>query len=181
MLLSNELLPIHRSELAIESGVVNIPAKGVKKRRLIRQPLSDLALEIIKEAMADNEFTFAGRFGDAPLSRQAMSGALCGTRKTLGLCELLGMKPFTPHDLRRSAATLCEHLGLPGGDISLCLDHQSSKDENGNDWPAVTQDLYSLAFEARVARKRKVLDAWAAKLREIIAEPAKLAELPLAA
>ena len=85
MLRSNELLPIHRSELAIESGVVNIPAKGVKKRRLIRQPLSDLALEVIKEAMADNEFTFAGRFGDAPLSRQAMSGALCGTKKTLGL------------------------------------------------------------------------------------------------
>ena len=65
-------------------------------------------------------------------------------------------------------------------DISLCLDHQSSKDENGNDWPVVTQDVYSLAFEARVARKREVLDAWAAKLRRIIGEPAA-AELRLAA
>jgi hypothetical protein len=82
------------------------------------------------------------------------------------------MKPFTPHDLRRSAATMCEHLGLPGGDISLCFDHQSSKDENGNDWPAVTQDVYSLAFEARVARKRKVLDRWAIESRRIISEPA---------
>ena len=61
---------------------------------------------------------------------------------------------------------------MPGGDIALCLDHQSSKDENGNDWPVVTQDVYSLGFEARVARKREVLDAWSAKLREIIAEPA---------
>jgi integrase len=177
MLRSNELLPIHRSE--IEGGVVNIPAKRVKKRRLIRQPLSSLALEIIKESMGDNEYAFAGRFGDAPLSRQAMSGALCGTKKTRGICELLGMKPFTPHDLRRSAATACEHLRLPGGDIALCLDHQSSKDENGNDWPVVTQDVYSLGFEARVARKRAVLDAWAAKLREIIARPE--AELRLAA
>jgi hypothetical protein len=101
-----------------------------------------------------------------------MSGALCGTKKTPGICELLGMKPFTPHDLRRSAATMCEHLGLPGGDISLCFDHQSSKDENGNDWPAVTQDVYSLAFEARVARKRKVLDRWAIESRRIISEPA---------
>jgi integrase len=172
MLRSNEMLPIHKSELDIKGGVVNIPASRVKKRRLVRQPLSSLALSILEESMGNHEFAFTGRFGDAPLSRQAMSGALCGTKKTPGICELLGMKPFTPHDLRRSAATMCEHLGLPGGDISLCLDHQSSKDENGNDWPAVTQDVYSLAFEARVARKRKVLDRWAAKLREIIAEPA---------
>jgi len=60
------------------------------------------------------------------------------------------------------------HLRLPGGDTALCLDHQSSKDENGNDWPVVTHEVYSLAFEARVARKRAVLDAWAAELRRIV-------------
>lgn len=55
---------------------------------------------------------------------------------------------------------MCERLRLPGGDIALTLDNQWSKDENGNDWPVVIQDVYSLAFEARVARKREVLDAW---------------------
>jgi integrase len=165
MLRSNEMLPIRHSE-------------RVKKRRLIRQPLSDLALEILKEAVGDNEYAFTGRFGDAPLSRQAMSNSLRGSKRgrkggqvvetTPGICELLGLKPFTPHDLRRTAATMCEHLRLPGGDIALCLDHQSSKDENGNDWPVVTQEVYSLAFEARVARKRDVLDAWAAELRLIV-------------
>jgi integrase len=174
MLRSNELLPIHRSELDAKDGVVNIPARRVKKRRLIRQPLSDLAMEVLQEPMGESEFAFAGRFGDAPLSRQAMSGALWGTKKTPGICELLGMKPFTPHDLRRSAATACEHLRLPGGDIALALDHQSATDENGNEWPVVTQSVYSLGFEARVARKRVVLDAWADRLREIIAEPAEL-------
>jgi hypothetical protein len=74
---------------------------------------------------------------------------------------------------------MCERLRLPGSDISLCLDHQSNKDENGNDQPAVTQSVYSLAFEARVARKRAVLDAWAVELRRIIAGPA--VELRLAA
>ena len=64
--------------------------------------------------------------------------------------------------------TLCEYLRLPGGDIALWLDHQSSKDENGNEWPVTTQKVYSLALEARVARKREVLDAWAAELRRII-------------
>jgi integrase len=186
MLRSWEALGIERSELDFKNGVVNIPAKRVKKRRLIAQPLSDLALEIINESMGNYDFAFVGRFGDRPLCRHAMSDALRGTKhrngevRTIGICELLGMKPFVIHDLRRSAATMCEHLRLPGGDIALCLDHQSSKDENGNDWPVVTQDVYSLAFEARVARKREVLDAWAAKLREIIAGPA-VTELPLAA
>jgi hypothetical protein len=32
----------------------------------------------------------------------------------------------------------------------------------------VSQKVYSLALEARVARKREVLDAWAAELRRII-------------
>jgi integrase len=162
MLRSNEMLPIHRSEL--ENNLVNIPAEQVKKRRLIRQPLSGLALEILKEAMGNYDYAFTGRFGAAPLSRQAMSNALRGSKRgrkdgqvetSPGICALLGLKPFTPHDLRRTAATMCEHLRLPGGDIALCLDHQSSKDENGNDWPIVTQEVYSLAFEARVARKTR--------------------------
>jgi integrase len=179
MLRSNEMLPIHRSELDLVAGVVNVPMKRVKKRRLIVQPLSGLALAILKESMGNYDHAFAGRFGDAPLSRQAMSGALKGTRKTKGLCELLGLAPFTPHDLRRTAATMCERLRLPGSDISLCLDHQAKVDENGNDLPAITQDVYSLAFEARVARKREVLDAWAVELQRIIAGPA--AALRLAA
>jgi hypothetical protein len=89
------------------------------------------------------------------------------------------MKPFTPHDLRRSAATLCERMRLPGADISLCLDHQPNVDENGERPPVVTQEVYSLAFDARIARKREVLDAWAVELRRIIAGPAT--ELRLAA
>jgi len=177
MLRSNELLPIHRDELDSKNGVVNIPMKRVKKRRLLVLPLSRLAWEIIRESMGNHEYAFAGRFGDAPLSRQAMSNALKGTKrtngevKTIGICAALGIAPFCVHDLRRSAATLCERLRLPGADIALCLDHQPHTDANGERTPAITQAVYSLAFDARVARKREVLDAWAAKLREIIAEP----------
>ncbi len=73
----------------------------------------------------------------APLARQAMSGALKGTKhrngkvRTPGICELLGIAPFTPHDLRRTAATMCGRLRLPESDISLCLDHQATKGEDG--------------------------------------------------
>ena len=43
------------------------------ERYSIRQPLSELALEILKESMGNYDYAFTGRFGDAPLSRQAMS------------------------------------------------------------------------------------------------------------
>jgi integrase len=181
MLRSGEMLPIHRDELNSENGTVDIPAARVKRRRVINQPLSDLALEIIKEAMGNYEYAFTGRFGDAPLSRQAMSGALTGTKvtengkrvtRTLGICELLGLAPFTPHDLRRTAATMCGELGLSEAGISLCLDHQANKDENGKPLPAVTRRVYNRATRIMVAKKREVLDAWAIELRRIISEPA---------
>jgi integrase len=184
MLRSSEVLGIHRDELNMDNGIpsVDIPARRVKKRRVINQPLSDLALEIIKEAMGNYYYAFTGRFGDAPLSRQAMSGALTGTKKlvkgvkvtrTPGICELLGLKPFTPHDLRRTAATTCGELGLSEAGISLCLDHQANKDENGKPLPAITRKVYNLATRVRVAKKREVLDAWAIELRRIVGEPAK--------
>jgi integrase len=117
-----------------------------------------------------------------------MSGALTGTKvtkngkritRTPGICELLGLAPFTAHDLRRTAATMCGQLGLSGAGISLCLDHQANKDENGKPLPAVTRKVYNLATRIRVEKKRAVLDAWAIELRRIIGEPA--AERRLAA
>ena len=66
---------------------------------------------------------------------------------------------------------MCGELGLSEAGISLCLDHQANKDENGKPLPAITRKVYNLATRARVAKKREVLDAWAAELRRIISEP----------
>jgi integrase len=179
MLRSGELLPIHRDEMNTKEGTVDIPARRVKKRRVINQPLSDLALEIVNEAMGNYDYAFTGRFGNAPLSRQAMSGALKGTKmmkngrrvaRTPGICELLGLKPLTPHDLRRTAATMCGELGLSESSIALCLDHQANKDENGKPLPAVTRKVYNRATRIIVTKKREVLDRWAVELRRIVGE-----------
>ena len=67
---------------------------------------------------------------------------------------------------------MCGELGLSEAGISLCLDHQASKDENGKPLPPVTRKVYNLATRVRVAKKREVLDAWAIELRRIIGEPA---------
>jgi hypothetical protein len=109
-----------------------------------------------------------------------MSGALKGTKmtkngkrvaRTPGICELLGLAPFTTHDSRRTAATMCGELGLSETGISFCLDHQTSKDENGKPLPAVTRKVYNLATRIIVTKKRQVLDRWAVELRRIVGEP----------
>ena len=58
MLRSAELLGARRSELFDLGGDnprFDVPLKRVKKRRVIQQPLSDLALEIVREALEDGQ------------------------------------------------------------------------------------------------------------------------------
>ena len=142
---------------------------------MINQPLSDLALEIITEAMGNYEYAFTGRFGDAPLARKAMA-ARCAAPSKNG--------KYAPRHLRaaRPRAVHAARFAEDGGDdvraigrvgdagIALCLDH-SEQGGDGKPLPAVTREVYSLATrlseEARGARRV------AAELRRIIGEPVK--------
>jgi integrase len=178
MLRSAELLGARRSELFDLEGEharFDVPLKRVKKRRVIQQPLSDLAVEIINEALEDGkEHVFASPLGDQPMNRKVMATALRGTRvkgkvKTLGICALLGLRPFTPHDLRRTAATLAGDLGFDDAWIAKCLDHAASKKQD-EIVPTVTGKVYN--HSKRMKEKRAVLDGVAAELRRIIGEPA---------
>jgi integrase len=182
MLRSGELLAAHRDELFdLDGGTpcFHVPAKRVKKRRVIEQPLSDLAVEIIREALEDgNEHVFASPLGDQPKARTALATALRGTKythgkrkgqtKTPGICALLGLRAFTPHDLRRTAATLAGELGYSEAAIAKCLDHAVTKDD-GEKINRVT-GVYNQS--KRMQQKRAVLVGIAAELRRIIGEPA---------
>nr|WP_249815182.1 site-specific integrase [Bradyrhizobium sp. 142] len=183
MLRSNELLSAHRTELFDLDGEhprFDVPLKRVKKRRVIQQPLSSLAVEIIREALAskDQQFVFESPvYEGEPIHRTAMATALRGTKheknkdktKTPGLCELLGLKPFTPHDLRRTAATLAGDLAFDDAAIAKCLDHAVVK-KNEAIVPSVTGRVY--VHSPRMQEKRSVLDSVAAELRRIIGTPA---------
>ena len=178
MLRSAELLGARRSELFDLGGDnprFDVPLKRVKKRRVIQQPLSDLALEIVREALEDGkEHVFASPLGDQPMNRKVMATALRGTKhkgkvKTPGICALLGMKPFTPHDLRRTAATLAGDLGFDDAWIAKCLDHAASKKQE-QIVPSVTGKVYN--HSKRMKEKRAVLDGVAAELWRIIGKSA---------
>ncbi|MFG3595520.1 tyrosine-type recombinase/integrase [Bradyrhizobium sp. RDI18] len=184
MLRSKELLGARRDELIgldSDTPLLRVPAKRVKKRRVIEQPLSDLAIEIIKEALAsdDQQFVFESPvYPGQPIHRIAMATALRGTKheknkdksKKPGLCELLGLKPFTPHDLRRTAATLAGELGFSEAAIAKCLDHQVSKD----DGEKVARVTGVYVRSKRMDQKRAVLDGIASELRRIIGKQDRL-------
>jgi len=183
MLRSCELLGARRDELFDLDGEnprFDVPLKRVKKRRVIQQPLSDLAVEILREALVgDKQYVFASPLGDKPKVRTAMATALRGTEythgrrkgqiKTPGICTLLGLKPFTPHDLRRTAATLAGDLGFDDALIAKCLDHAVSK-KSEQIVPTVTGKVYN--HSKRMKEKRAVLDGVAAEMRRIIGKPA---------
>jgi integrase len=106
------------------------------------------------------------------MNRRVMATALRGTKgkvKTPGICALLGLKPFTPHDLRRTAATLAGDLGFDDAWIAKCLDHAASKKQE-QIVPSVTGKVYN--HSKRMKEKRAVLDGVAAELRRIIGKSA---------
>jgi integrase len=169
MLRSAELIALHTSEIVDLDGkkpYAKIPLGRVKKRRVIDLPLSSLAVEIIKEALGDRKegYVFCNpRDSNEPLHRQAAAGILHGRKKdgSAGLCALLGLDLFSPHDLRRTAATMASELGFRSQLIELCLDHQKQ----------TTLTIYDRAEKRE--KKRPVLDAVADETRRIVAdEPA---------
>lgn len=183
MLRSREFLNARQTFIAgrdTKTPVLRVPMKFVKKRRAIEQPLNSLAVEIVSEATSghDRDVIFSPRLldPDAVLNRNALSHALRGKRGKnghIGICELLGLKRFTPHDLRRTAASLCGDIQIPDAEIAKCLDHQKGAGENVAAVPSVTGRVY--VQSKRLTEKRAVLDALDAALREIIGpRPKKL-------
>jgi hypothetical protein len=104
------------------------------------------------------------------MNRKVMATALRGTKvkgkvKTPDICALLGLKPFTPHDLRRMAATLAGDLGFDDAAIAKCLDHTVTKKGDAI-VPTVTGKVYN--HSKRLKEKRDVRDGVATELRRII-------------
>jgi integrase len=179
MLRSKEFLNARHSFIAgynTPTPVLRVPMKFVKKRRLIEQPLNSLAVEIVDEAISlhKRDVIFSPRAvdPDAVLGRSALNQALRGNRTKknprVGICQFLGMKDFTPHDLRRTAASLCGDLQISDAEIAKCLDHQKGAGENVAEIPSVTGRVY--VHSKRLTEKRAVLDALDVALRDIIGE-----------
>ncbi|MET4235566.1 integrase [Bradyrhizobium sp. LA6.10] len=163
-----------------EEPQYHIPKNRVKKRREVIVPLNMLAVAAVREAIArdDQGAVFSSwakpdpkancdeqadaKPGLLPITRDALSAALNGrpakakrpARK--GIREHLGMAHFTPHDLRRTAATIARRGGAKREDVKALLDHLEGD-------VTATYDKYDMLPE-----KRLVAAILEAELRKII-------------
>ena len=179
MLRSREFLtaePHEFIDLGTNTARFRVPLKRVKKRRSLIVPLSDLAQEIVNEAISLKDgkapYVFPGKVDGEPIDSKTLGNAVRGftdpkTGKVIrqGIWKVLGMKPWTPHDLRRTSASLARGLGIPKWKIAQCLDHRSGGDEEA---PPVTDVYVHSEYDGE---KKEVLDAVAKALREIIGQP----------
>jgi integrase len=119
----------------------HLPGSRMKNGKPFIVPLSREAVAVIKEAMPDKDavVVFRSRFHNrASIARHTLSQSL------LDIVKHLGMKKFTPHDLRRTAATLARRNEVPRDDVSAFLAHKKV------DVTAV-YDVYDMIVEKRAA------------------------------
>lgn len=134
-----------------------IPATRMKGKRAHVVPLSDLALSLLDEArhtIGGEAFVFQSPRTDTHLERRAF------TRAMKRITDAIGIANATPHDLRRTGATMMtgEALGIPRFVVSQILAHAG--DTGGA--AAITGKHYDL--NDYLGEKRRGLDAWARAL-----------------
>jgi integrase len=102
-------------------------------------PLSPQAVAIIKQAQPDpsEPVIFHSRVHNrASIERQALSQAV------IELTDKIGIAKFTPHDLRRTAATVARKHGVPRDHVKALLAH-------ADDDTTAIYDQYDMLSEKR--------------------------------
>ncbi len=149
-----EIVGAVQAEFDLEEGVWTVPAERAKNAQAHRIPLSPLALRLIGEALelaGESNFLFPSPNGDQPIGAHSVNHALY---KSLPKMDL---EPFTPQDLRRTAASGMTSLGIPRLVVGKILNHV----EQG-----VTAVYDRHGYDAE---KSHALNTWAAHLEDILA------------
>mgnify|MGYP003382451170 CR=1 FL=1 len=146
-----EILSMRREDLDLANEWWTIPAERTKtKREPHRVPLNALALSILALASLPPEgLAFPGR-GGRPMVKTAPAKA--ATRIVLRT----GMTPWTPHDLRRTAATKLVDAGVEEWHVGLLLSH-------GSRHPSVSPVTRAYVRSTHDAPKRNAALTWDAR------------------
>lgn len=128
-----------------------IPAERSKNGLAHRAPLSRLAMRIIESCPRDGRYLFP-----SPKDRMRHIGVCALSHAVRKNIDVLGVQPFTPHDLRRTAASHMAGMGISRLVIARILNHAES---------GVTAVYDRHCYDRE---KRQALDAWAETLGEII-------------
>ncbi len=147
-----EVVSARWDEMDLAAGWWTIPGEKAKNGLPHRVPLSPLALELLKQIRklsSDSEFLFPSAHGNKTIRHDAVSKAVRRDESALNV------EHFTPHDLRRTAASQMASAGISRLVISKILNHVDSS-------VTAVYDRHSYDKD-----KRKALNAWARQLESI--------------
>ncbi len=147
-----EVIASEWEEFDLNTRWWTIPAAKAKNNQTHRVPLSELALALlieIKKLSGNSRFLFPTKLKDTHIGATSIDHAV--RRSTFD-----GVKPFTPHDLRRVADSFMTSIGIPRLIVSKILNHS---DQN------VTSIYDRHSYDSE---KHHALEAWAKKLKGII-------------
>lgn len=150
----SEVLQMSKTEVDLENGWRVIPANKTKNGLQHRIPLSPFARELVGEAIVlsgISELVFPNLPSlVAPIRGDTVNHKLADNR------EKLEIQDFTPHDLRRTAASYMASSGVTRLVISKILNHVESN-------VTAVYDRHSYDAEKKIA-----LDKWANRLLKIV-------------
>ncbi len=155
-------------ELDLKARAWNLPGVRTKNGKSHHVPLSEIALAIIKEAMADanngqkKPSPFVFPCGDGGLSPSAVGRTIYRAQEATKERPLgrFGLPHWTAHDLRRTALTNFAKLGIAPVVAGAVANHLS-----------VTKGTITLAVYTQYSydrEKREALDQWAERLDAIV-------------
>lgn len=133
-----------------------IPDVDAKTGRGHVVPLSDLAVDefqVLKRLAKRSPFVFPNDDGSAPADPKLVTRSVARYQATF---QELGIKPFTPHDLRRTCRTGLARLKIQPHVAERVLNHAQEK-------IAGTYDVWEYMEE-----KREALDKWAQHLARLV-------------
>ena len=143
------------NEIDFDSGWWTIPGINSKNELSHRVPLSTMAIDLfkqLKDLSEDSEYVLP-----SPIAAKAIDGHSI-TRAVARNRNILGIEYFTPHDLRRTAASHMTSVGIPRLVVSKILNHAESG-------VTAVYDRHSYDKE-----KQEGLNSWAGKLNRMLHE-----------
>lgn len=149
-----EVVSAEWTEFDLTDGWWTIPAIKSKNGNAHKVPLSKLALEILKQIKlisSQSKWLFPSPKGDLPFTPEAINRAIRRNDE-----QLQEVEHFTPHDLRRTAASHMTALGVPCLIVSKILNHVENS-------VTAVYDRHSYDKE-----KKQAMEKWGKKLKEII-------------
>jgi integrase len=155
-----EILGAEWEEMDLETRWWTIPDTKAKNGVTQRVPLSEMAIELlrqIKKLNRKSRWLFPSSSGKHPMRGESIGRAV---RRSDEGFKREKIKHFTPHDLRRTAATHMTEMGISRLVVSKILNHVD------NTITAI-YDRHSYDSEKKIA-----LEAWSRKLTEIIFDEA---------